>query len=92
MEQIEENEQTLATVHALLRAEGMGDAASIVRDYPAQVELTGHDNWNGGTNILEFQFKLPAQDYARLAEALSAVHPLPAAMSGPCQCPDAVVH
>lgn len=66
MEQIEEIEQTLATVHALLRAEGMSDAASIVRDYPAQVELTGYDNWNGGTNILEFQFKLPAQDYARL--------------------------
>ena len=66
MEQIEEVEQTLATVHALLRAEGMSDAASIVRDYPAQVELTGYDNWNGGTNILEFQFKLPAQDYARL--------------------------
>lgn len=66
MEQIEEIEQTLATVHALLSAEGMSDAASIVRDYPAQVELTGYDNWNGGTNILEFQFKLPAQDYARL--------------------------
>lgn len=66
MEQIEEIEQTLATVHALLRAEGMSDAASIVRDYPAKVELTGYDNWNGGTNILELQFKLPAQDYARL--------------------------
>lgn len=63
MEQIE---QTLSTVHALLRAEGISDAASIVREYPAKVELTGYDNWNGGTNIWEFQFKLPAQDYARL--------------------------
>jgi hypothetical protein len=66
MEQIDEVEQTIATVHALLRAEGMSDAASIVRNYPAKFELTGYDNWNGGTNILELQFKLPAQDYARL--------------------------
>lgn len=66
MEHIDQIEQTLATVHELLRAEGMTDAASIVREYPAQVELTGYDNWNGGTNIWEFQFKLPAQNYARL--------------------------
>lgn len=66
MEDIEQIEQTLGTVHALLRAEGMTDAASIVREYPAQVELTGYDNWNGGTNIWEFQFKLPAHEYARL--------------------------
>lgn len=66
MEEIERIEQTLATVHTLLRAEGMTEAASIVREYPVQVELTGYDNWNGGTNIWEFQFKLPAQNYARL--------------------------
>ncbi len=63
MEQIE---QILATVHALLRAEGMSEAAAIVRDYPAHIEQTGYDNWNGGTNIWDVQFKLPAQDYARL--------------------------
>ena len=66
MEQIDEIEQTFATVHGLLRAEGMSDVASIVRDYPAKVELTGCDKWNDGTNILQLQFKLPAQDYARL--------------------------
>ncbi|OZY52396.1 abortive infection family protein [Pseudomonas lundensis] len=63
MEQIE---QILATVHALLRAEGMIEAAAIVRDYPAHIEQTGYDNWNGGTNIWDVQFKLPAQEYARL--------------------------
>jgi hypothetical protein len=66
MEDIEQIEQTLATTHTLLRAEGMTEAASVVREYPVQVELTGYDNWNGGTNIWEFQFKLPAQNYARL--------------------------
>lgn len=59
-------EQILATVHALLRAEGMSEAAAIVREYPAHIEQTGYDNWNGGTNICDVQFKLPAQDYAWL--------------------------
>jgi hypothetical protein len=59
-------EPILATVHTLLRAEGADDAAAIVRDYPAQAELTGHDNWNGGTDIWEVQFRVPALDYARL--------------------------
>ena len=63
---MEQLEQTLATVHTLLRAEGISEAASIVRDYPAQSEQTGYDNWNGGTNIWEVQFQLPAQDYASL--------------------------
>lgn len=63
---MEQTEQILATVHALLRAEGMSEAAAIVREYPAHIEQTGYDNWNGGTNICDVQFKLPAQDYARL--------------------------
>jgi hypothetical protein len=63
MEQIE---QILATVHALLRAEGMTEAASVVSSYPAQMEQTGYDNWNGGTAIWEVQFSLPATAFARL--------------------------
>ena len=59
-------EQTLATTHALLCAEGMAEAAAVVRSYPARAEQTGYDNWNGGTNLWEVQFELPAQDYARL--------------------------
>lgn len=62
---MEETEQILATVHALLRAEGMSEAAAIVREYPANIEQTGYDNWNGGTNIYDVQFKMPAQQYAR---------------------------
>lgn len=66
MDKDESVEQTLATVHALLRAEDLSDAAAIVREYPFQVELTGYDNWNGGTNFLEYHFKIPAEQYARL--------------------------
>ncbi|SDM10214.1 Abortive infection C-terminus [Oryzisolibacter propanilivorax] len=59
-------EETLATVHALLRSEGMVEAAALVRTYPARAEQTGYDNWNGGTEIWEVQFSVPASEYARL--------------------------
>ncbi|MEI7298543.1 hypothetical protein WCQ02_41335 [Paraburkholderia tropica] len=59
-------EQTLGTVHALLDAEGMEEAASLVRKYRARAEQTGYDNWNGGTEIWEIQFELPVRDYAQL--------------------------
>lgn len=59
-------EETLATVHALLNSEGMTDAASLVRNYPARAEQTGYDNWNGGTEIWEIQISVPAREFARL--------------------------
>jgi hypothetical protein len=63
---MEKIEQVLATVHSLLRAENMDEAARIVRAYPAREEQTGYDNWNGGTGIWEIQFEVPAEEYARL--------------------------
>lgn len=59
-------EETLATVHALLSSEGMFEAASLVRNYPARAEQTGYDNWNGGTEIWEIQISVPASEFARL--------------------------
>lgn len=59
-------EETLATVHGLLQAEGMNEAASLVREHPARAEQTGYDNWNGGTEIWEVQFEVPTQEFARL--------------------------
>lgn len=66
--QAAELEQTLATVHALLVAEGMADAADLVRLYPARAEETGYDNWNGGTAIWEVYFEVPPPAYARMGE------------------------
>jgi len=34
--------------------------------YPARVEQTGYDNWNGGTAIWEVYFEVPPADYARM--------------------------
>ena len=62
----QELEETLATVHALLLAEGMDEAANLVKAYPAHVEQTGHDNWNGGIEIWDVQFEVPAHEFALL--------------------------
>lgn len=59
-------EETLATVHALLSSEGMAEAATLLRSYPARAEQTGYDNWNGGTEIWEIQISVPAPEFARL--------------------------
>lgn len=59
-------EETLGTVYALLLAEGMSEAARLVREHPAKAEQTGYDNWNGGTEIWEIQIEIPAQEFARL--------------------------
>ena len=59
-------EEVLATVHALLQAEEMDESAHLVRSYPARLEQTGHDNWNGGTGIWELQIEVPAEHFSRL--------------------------
>lgn len=60
-------EEILATVYALLDAEGMSEAANLVRRHSARAEQTGYDNWNGGTEIWEVQIEVPAQEFARLS-------------------------
>ena len=59
-------ESILATVYALLQAEGMGEAANLLRDYPVRAEQTGYDNRNGGTEFWELFFEVPARDYVGL--------------------------
>jgi hypothetical protein len=59
-------ERTLATVHALLAAEGMAEAAELVRLHPARTEQIGYDNWNGGTEIWEVYFDVSPAAYARM--------------------------
>lgn len=71
--QAQELESVLGTVFALLAAEGHSQAAEIVRKFPARAEQTGSDNWNGGTDIWEVFFSLPATDYAQLGQGREQV-------------------
>ena len=56
----------LATVAELLVAEGLLEAAQIVRDSQPKVEETGYDNWNGGTTIWTIYLRLHPTEYAKL--------------------------
>ncbi len=47
----ENPDRYLATAAEMLAAEGMTDAAEILRVSAVKVEKTGYDNWNGGTTI-----------------------------------------
>lgn len=64
-------EKTLATVHAVLQEEGMGEAAGLVRDCKIRAEQTGYDNWNGGTEIWEVFIEVPAKEFVRLGSRKS---------------------
>ena len=59
-------EETLATVHVLLEAEGADAVAALVRQYPARLEQTGYDNWNGGTEVWTIYIEVPARELARI--------------------------
>ena len=61
-------EPFLATTAAMLVAEGMTEAADLLRKTRARVEQTGHDNWNGGTTIWTIYLSMPAADFARLGD------------------------
>lgn len=61
-------EQLLATAHAMLQADAQHDAAKIVREYSAQAEQTGYDNWNGGIEFWDVYFALPVAEFSRLGK------------------------
>ena len=56
----------LATVSSLLEAEGLTQAATVLKTADARFENTGYDNWNGGTDMYTLFLQLDATSYARL--------------------------
>jgi len=61
-----ELEPYLATTAEMLAAEGLTEAAELLRRVPVKVEETGYDNWNGGTRIWTIYLPISPADYARL--------------------------
>lgn len=56
----------LATAAEMLMAEGMAQAAEILRVATVKFEKTGYDNWNGGTTIWTVYLLLEPSVYAQL--------------------------
>lgn len=62
----ESPDRYLATAAEMLAAEGMTDAAEILRVSTVKMEETGYDNWNGGTIIWTIYLLLEPAVYAAL--------------------------
>lgn len=62
----QELDEALATIYALLRANGQEEAAELVKTYPAKLIHSDHDSWNGGTDIWAIQIEVPAKVFVAL--------------------------
>lgn len=63
---MENKEEILATVSEMLVAEEMYEAADLIRQSQCDFEISGHDNWNGGTDLFTLFVRLAVADFARL--------------------------
>jgi hypothetical protein len=63
----EDPERYLATAAEILAAEGLTDAAEILRKSTVRVDKTGYDNWNGGTTIWTIFLLLDPAQYALIS-------------------------
>ncbi len=60
------DEACLAAAEAMLTAEGMTEAAELLREAEAEVLETGYDNWNGGTRLFTIFLSIDPASYGRL--------------------------
>jgi hypothetical protein len=68
-----EDEACLAAVEAMLSAEGMAEAAELLREADAEVVETGFDNWNGGTRLYTVFLSIDPASYGRLGAKRSTL-------------------
>lgn len=61
-----DDDACLATVEAMLAAEGMAESAELLREANFEVVETGYDNWNGGTRIYTVYLSVDPATYVRL--------------------------
>ena len=61
-----DDEAYLAAVEAMLTAEGMAEAAELLRSADTEVVETGYDNWNGGTRLYTVFLAIDPGEYGRL--------------------------
>jgi hypothetical protein len=60
-------EPYIATTVDMLEADGLAEAANILRLSEIRVDKTGFDNWNGGTDIWTVYAHLPSVDFTKIA-------------------------
>jgi hypothetical protein len=61
-----DDEPYLAAVEAMLSAEGMAEAAELLREAEIEIVETGYDNWNGGTRLYTVYLAIDPSEFGRL--------------------------
>jgi hypothetical protein len=61
-----DDEAYLAAVEAMLSAEGMVEAAELLRTADTEVVEAGYDNWNRGTRLYTVVLAIDPAEYGRL--------------------------
>lgn len=61
-----DDDARLAAVEAMLNAEGMAEAAELLREANTEVVETGYNNWNGGTRLYTVFLSIDPANYGRL--------------------------
>lgn len=63
---VERSEEIISTVLEMLIADDMYEAANLLRQFECSLEVTGYDNWNGGTDLYTLFVKVSAPEFARI--------------------------
>lgn len=63
---MENAEDILSTVAEMLLADEMYEAADVLRNSDCAFEVTGYDNWNGGTDLVTLFARIPAGEFSKL--------------------------
>jgi hypothetical protein len=64
-------DRIVATLAALFDAQGQAHLAEVLKSATPSVEVSGYDNWQGGSTYYSLQLELPVAQYARLEPTLS---------------------
>lgn len=68
-----DDEEILETVARMLRAGGAVEAAALLRASRSRFELTGRDNWDGGTNTYTLTIEIAAETLVAMGERKTQV-------------------
>lgn len=77
-----DDEDVLETVARMHGAAGEPEAAAIVRSGRCRFELTGHDNWDGGTDLYTLFIQVAAETFVALGDRRVALQESIAARLG----------
>lgn len=66
-------DRIVATLAALLGAQGQRELAEVLKTAAARVEATDYDNWNGGTYYHALHLELPVAQYAKIEPDLNDI-------------------